>query len=170
MILDWNNGLETIWASEMDIGTSNAPGANLIKRPVDLQSSTLPLCQEHDVSTNVMPYLCVYEDKDNVFLLNQIFSWNIFQSHHPNRKLKKTWPQSFVTCRCKACIGELLSFANGVINCIAIEVKKLHMEVVSILQIHVASIKGNDINIAGSLIIQVHHDPQAGKVVSNSIT
>ena len=36
-------GPRTTWANEMNFGMKHAPGAGLIARPVDLQSSMLPL-------------------------------------------------------------------------------------------------------------------------------
>ena len=37
-------GQGTTWADEMNYGMNHAPGARPIARPVDLQSSMLPLC------------------------------------------------------------------------------------------------------------------------------
>ena len=37
-------GLGTTWANEMNFDVNHAPGAGLIARPVDQQSSVLPLC------------------------------------------------------------------------------------------------------------------------------
>ena len=39
-------GPGTTWANEMNFGMNHAPGAGLIARPVDLQSSVLPLCHD----------------------------------------------------------------------------------------------------------------------------
>ena len=49
-VLDYDAALdrlpwaESAWANKMNFGMKHAPSAGLITRPVDLQSSSLPLC------------------------------------------------------------------------------------------------------------------------------